>query len=318
MRTNRLQNGEAAHWNGNGHRQRELIDVLVQSSLFQNFERAFSEATGLPVAIAPVQSWRLPFHGQCHENPFCSLMSSRSRSCATCLQAQAKLIARSAHAARTITCPAGLCETAVPVRVGEQLIGFLRTGQVFRHPPPPGQLNRVVNLAKRWGLPADRRELQKAYSQTPLLSAKRYESVVRLLEIFAQHISLLSNQLLIRQNGSEPPMVARARSFIEEHHAERLSLGQVAAAMHTNVFNFCKVFRKVTGINFTAYVSRVRAEKAKNLLLNPNLRVSEIAYRAGFQSLTHFNRMFKRYVGEAPTHYRARLPSPRSLTFEIH
>jgi AraC-like DNA-binding protein len=51
----------------------------------------------------------------------------------------------------------------------------------------------------------------------------------------------------------------------------------------------------------------VRTERAKNLLLNPNLRVSEIAYEVGFQSLTHFNRVFKRILGRSPTDYRAQL-----------
>ena len=68
------------------------------------------------------------------------------------------------------------------------------------------------------------------------------------------------------------------------------------------------MFKKATGINFTEYVSRTRTEKAKNLLLNPNLRVSEIAYEVGFQSLTHFNRIFKKLVGQSPTEYRSRLP----------
>jgi YesN/AraC family two-component response regulator len=43
-------------------------------------------------------------------------------------------------------------------------------------------------------------------------------------------------------------------------------------------FSFCKLFKKVCGTNFTTYVARVRIEKSKNLLLNPNLLVSEIAY----------------------------------------
>jgi AraC-like DNA-binding protein len=63
----------------------------------------------------------------------------------------------------------------------------------------------------------------------------------------------------------------------------------------------------MTGINFTDYLARVRIEKSKNLLLNPNLRVSEIAYEVGFQSLTHFNRVFKKLLGQSPTDYRAHL-----------
>ena len=62
------------------------------------------------------------------------------------------------------------------------------------------------------------------------------------------------------------------------------------------------------GINFIDYVVRVRTEKAKHLLLNPNLRISEIAYEVGFQSLTHFNRVFKKLIGESPTVYRGHLP----------
>ena len=46
-------------------------------------------------------------------------------------------------------------------------------------------------------------------------------------------------------------------------------------------------------MTFTDYLGRVRVEKAKSLLLNPNLRISEIAYAVGFQSLTHFNRVFR-------------------------
>lgn len=78
--------------------------------------------------------------------------------------------------------------------------------------------------------------------------------------------------------------------------------------VHTSIFYFCKLFRKVTGTTFTEFVSRTRVEKTKNLLLNPNLRISEIAYEVGFQSLTHFNRVFKTVVGESPTGHRGHLP----------
>jgi AraC-like DNA-binding protein len=51
----------------------------------------------------------------------------------------------------------------------------------------------------------------------------------------------------------------------------------------------------------------VRIEKARTLLLNPNLRISEIAYEVGFQSLTHFNRVFKKLLGQSPTEFRTHL-----------
>jgi AraC-like DNA-binding protein len=71
-----------------------------------------------------------------------------------------------------------------------------------------------------------------------------------------------------------------------------------------STFYFCKMFKKATGLTFTEYLGRVRVEKAKTLLLNPHLRISEIAYDVGFQSLTHFNRVFREITGEAPTAFR--------------
>jgi AraC-like DNA-binding protein len=155
----------------------------------------------------------------------------------------------------------------------------------------------------------DLRKLEEAYFQTRVISPKQYESVVHLLTIFAQHLALVSNQLLVHRANSEPPAITKAKQFIEEHQADEISLGDVAKAVNTSTFYFCKMFKKATGLNFTDYLSRVRVEKAKNLLLNPNMRISEVAFAAGFQSLSHFNRVFRRIAGESPTRYREKLPS---------
>jgi len=158
-----------------------------------------------------------------------------------------------------------------------------------------------------WGIEADTKELREAYFGTRVLSARQHESIVKLLTIFAQHLSLISNQIVVQEQNSEPPFIARAKQFINDNQGEELSLNQVAKAVNMSSFYFCKKFKKVTGINFTEYITRVRIEKSRNLLLNPNLRVSEIAYEVGFQSLTHFNRMFKRVLGSSPTDYRLHL-----------
>jgi len=200
-----------------------------------------------------------------------------------------------------------LCDTAVPVRLGDKLIGYLQTGQVFRRKPTETQFQRVLKLAREWGVEVNEPELRAAYFNSRLLSAREHDAMVKLLAIFAQHIAMLMNQIVVWQENAEPPVIARAKEFIRDHQAENLSLGQVAKAVNTSTFYFCKMFKKITGVNFTDYVSRVRIEKAKDLLLNPNLRVSEIAYEVGFQSLTHFNRVFKRILGQSPTEYRGQL-----------
>jgi AraC-like DNA-binding protein len=64
-------------------------------------------------------------------------------------------------------------------------------------------------------------------------------------------------------------------------------------------------FKEVTGINFVDYVARIRVGKARDLLGNSNQRISEIAFAVGFQSLSQFNRGFKKLMRQSPTQFRA-------------
>jgi len=290
-----------------GAEQRNLIEALTSSKVFQEYERAFTDATGLPMALRPVETWQLPLHGKRHEGSWCALMAARSRSCANCLQVQEQLAQQSLHEPHTVTCGAGLCETMVPVRLGERLLGYLQTGQIFHKPPTEPQFERTVKLMKERGVDATAAEMRAAYFSNRSMPVRQHDSAVKLLSIFAQHLAILSNQIIVRQENAEPPVITKAKKFIEEHQTEDISLSDVAKAVNTSTFYFCKMFRKVTGINFTDYLARLRIERAKNLLLNPNLRISEIAFEVGFQSLTHFNRVFKRVLGQSPTDYRLQL-----------
>jgi AraC-like DNA-binding protein len=106
-------------------------------------------------------------------------------------------------------------------------------------------------------------------------------------------------------NGAESVRIWRARDYIEQHSAEELSLGGVARAANTSTNYFSEKFKEATGTNFVKYVARKRFEKAEVLLRNADLRVSEIAFAVGFQSLSQFNRVFKKLAGKSPTEYRA-------------
>ena len=178
---------------------------------------------------------------------------------------------------------------------------------MFLKKPTEARFNRTAKLLAEWGVETDAADLRAAYFQTRVMSSRQHSSVVKLLSIFAEHLSMVSNQIAVQEQNTEPPIITRAKQFIVEHQSEELSLDDVAKSVHTSKFYFCKMFKKGTGINFTDYLSRVRTERAKNLLLNRNLRVSEIAYEVGFQSLTHFNRVFKRILGRSPTDYRGQL-----------
>ena len=292
----------------NTNTNHSVLDRLSRSQIFKDYERAFGEATGLPLALSPVDDLHLTHYQRRHQNRFCALLAKQNKACAACLRTQHELASKAQEQPHTVKCSVGLCESAVPLRVGENLIGFLRTGEVLLHAPTKQQFGRVAQQCKEWGVTADAKELRAAYFQTRVLSPKQYESVVQLLRVFAQHLSMVAHQVVFRTEHSEAPNITKARDFIAANYVEDLSLAMVAKAAHMSTFYFCKQFKKATGVTFTNYLNRVRVEKAKEMLLNPHARVSEVAFDVGFQSLTHFNRVFRSLTGESPTAYRETLP----------
>jgi AraC-like DNA-binding protein len=283
---------------------KELVDMLRRSRLFRDYENIFTKATGLPLTLRPLEFWQLAHHGKKQENPFCALLAENPATLSVCLQAHQNMIDHTGLLPHTVTCPFGLTETAVPVKLGEQTIGYLRIGQVLRHMPAKSDTTKVSRELERCGVLFSG-EIRKAWEKNPLIPPEKYNATVRLLAFFADQLSALSNQLLTEKNNAEPPLVLKAREYIDKHKNEELSLADVAKASSASVFHFCKVFHKATGLKFTDYVARLRVEDARNRLLNPNSRISEIAYDVGFQSLTQFNRTFKRVFGQSPSEFRA-------------
>ena len=208
--------------------------------------------------LPSVESWQLPHHGQRKEHPFCAMLAGKSRACAASLQVQQSLAETAREESRTVMCSAGLSDTAVPVKLGSRLVGFLHTGQIFRKKPTDGQFEKVAQLANEWGLQIPREQLKEAWFATRVMSQKEHDAIVKLLEIFAAHLSDLSNQIVVQQDNAETPMITKAKQYIRENQAEKLSLGQVARAVNASSFYFCKMFKKGTGVNFTEYVCRVR------------------------------------------------------------
>jgi YesN/AraC family two-component response regulator len=108
------------------------------------------------------------------------------------------------------------------------------------------------------------------------------------------------------QNGerAEPVEIWKARKFIHDHSDEELGLTRVAKSVNISANHLSEKFKQVTGVNFVDYIARTRTEKASERLQNSNLRISEIGFAVGFQSLSQFNRVFKKLTGKSPSAYR--------------
>jgi AraC-like DNA-binding protein/ligand-binding sensor protein len=291
----------------------KVVAQLQRSPIYRDYHQAFEAATGLPLALRAVGSFQTPLHGSKQLNPFCALMAGTNKSCAACLLLQQRVEQDATVGAKTLECFAGLSESAVPVRVGENVLGYLQTGQVLLQAPTERRFTGIARQLLTWNPQADLPRLKAAYFATRVLARRQYDSVVNLLAVFAQHLSAISNQVMVQEAEIELPVVTRARAYISEHHSEALGLRDVARAVNMSAFYFCKVFKKTTGLTFTQYLARHRIERVKEMLINPHMRVSEAAYAAGFQSLSQFNRIFRQVAGESPSTYREHLHGARTL-----
>ncbi len=288
-----------------------VFEDLARLPAINHYEAAFRKATGVSLKVVPPGE---PAHRLSYgepENPFCTLMGTTPVGCAACMETQQRVQRNAARklAPQQVYCLAGLTVVAVPVMSGKLHVATLLSGQVLRREATERDFLLVANLV-RGGMTGDwERKARKAYFETPVVTTERMQAIIQLLNVFAQYLADYASRQAIASSEHEPSAVASAKQFIQAHVEEAITLTQVVQHVHVSRFYFCKLFKKATGMTLTEYVSRVRVEKAKTLLRDPSLRISEVVYSAGFGSIPRFNSVFKRYVGMPPTEYRTTLRS---------
>ena len=273
------------------------------------YETAFLKATGMPLKVVAPDEPRQRVCLGAGENAFCAMMGATPVGCAACLDLQVRsqhTVSRN-HTAQQISCYAGLTEVAVPVMVGSQHIATLMSGRIFRREPTERDFHLVAAYAREKRDPAWEKRAREAYFSTPVVTADRLQAIISLLNVFAMFLAEYASHHALDGAENDPPAVAGAKAYVQSHFEESITLDKVVTHVGVSRFYFCKLFKKATGMTLTEYVARVRVEKAKHLLENPALRISEVAFAAGFGSIPHFNTVFKRYSGLSPTDYRESL-----------
>ncbi len=284
------------------------FEGLARLPLVSYYERAFRKATGVSLKLVPPPPEGVRHFGV-QENAFCALAAATPAGCTACIETEARAVRNVATHRRLqqLHCYAGLTVVGCPVMIGGHHVATLLSGQILRREPTERDFLMVSRMIGE-GLGSDwERAARKAYFETPVLDAERFEAVRQLLELFAQHLAESGSRLVLETAEAEPKPVTHAKQFVQQHVEEPITLAQVLAHVHISRFYFCKLFKKATGMTLTEYIARVRVERAKSLLRDPSQRISEVVFAAGFGSIPQFNSVFKRHVGMAPSHYRASL-----------
>ena len=126
-------------------------------------------------------------------------------------------------------------------------------------------------------------------------------------QLFAALRAMTARQLdalLEQQRAVETRPIRQARAYVQQHYSEPITLESVCEAAGFSASYFSALFKRETGENFVKYLTRVRIDRAKELLQHTNLSVADICSRVGYNDLKHFTQTFKKETSLSPAQYR--------------
>lgn len=115
------------------------------------------------------------------------------------------------------------------------------------------------------------------------------------------------SQAMIQRQVQEKAKMSDIASFIEQHYETELSLQDIAKRFFVSREYISRKFKQEYGINISDYITSIRIDKSKQLMINPNLRIAKIAEMVGFHDEKYFSKVFKKAEGISPKSYRSEM-----------
>lgn len=130
-------------------------------------------------------------------------------------------------------------------------------------------------------------------------------NLLKLLTILTREHADQSKQSTTRGDSNqyrEP--ILESVQYIHDHYDQPLWLEELCARTMMSRTNFCRRFKEVTGRTFSQYLANYRIRMAMRLLTEPELSVTDVCFKVGFNELPYFCRCFKKYTGTTPAYYK--------------
>ena len=153
-----------------------------------------------------------------------------------------------------------------------------------------------------------------------LLELEGLEKLLHLWRILdclakAQDVQYLASEIYAPVLGKENEQrIDAALFYIHEHFLDTITLAQMSKVTNMTATSFCRFFKKMTNKSLSEYVNNLRIGRACHLLTETDYSISEAAFKSGFNSTTHFNRMFLKKKGHSPRVYRTAHRERKILT----
>lgn len=323
------------------------IKEILGEKVIDELRHIFHESTGMTITFSPLgKSRRIDFYPEEERSPFCKLVhASRTgrRRCLACDRTAIKKAFR-IKAPYIYTCHAGLIDFVVPLILNGSLVGSLLSGQLLTKKTMLADFKSVWEKTK--DLHIDKNSLKRAYNKVKVFSRRDLDMAVKLFSLIANYIVeketsvILQKELINHQkrllaeaqkreklrqelkkampflrletmsekDQTRGQRIAReAKHFIESHYAEPITLDIVSESVFLSPSYFSSFFKKYSRYTFNEYLTKVRVEKAKELLERLDLNITRIAQEVGYEDFNYFSQIFKKVTGITPSEYRKKV-----------
>lgn len=118
-------------------------------------------------------------------------------------------------------------------------------------------------------------------------------------------LQYMADEVQKQKDNKNTIVMERCLQYIQEHYGEDLALDELAQRFYFNPSYFSTLFKKYTGKHFTAYLTDLRLGKARQILLESDRKVYEVAQEVGYRDVKYFNKIFKKHFGLTPNECRS-------------
>ncbi|KRG08022.1 hypothetical protein ACA29_25060 [Lederbergia galactosidilytica] len=136
----------------------------------------------------------------------------------------------------------------------------------------------------------------------PLSKIYRAETNSQIIEIVSNVMSKITDIFKQHEKMNNPKIIEEAKKWIKEHLAEDINLDALASYLHISPNYLSSLFKQATGETYIEHTTKLRMKAAKKLLLDPDLKISSIARKVGYNDSNYFSIAFKKCEGITPTH----------------
>lgn len=175
--------------------------------------------------------------------------------------------------------------------------------------PELKQIDRLLELSK-YGIAffgATKIEvgelLKQLHTFEPFAFFMAVLNILKRLSTSKEFVLLHKTPFVNKHNEKEQKRLRSIYAFIDERYENKITLDEVASLCNLTKPAFCRYFKKNTGTTFIAFLNQYRVSQAKRYLLSGK-NITETCFSCGFESLSYFNRSFKKIVGENPSNFR--------------